>query len=109
MSYKLGDQFIATISEVNDTGMGVTYTLNDAILVNANQLVNLKPCVDRPNKPVDELKDEKPKEYTPEELLERIFVIMKLLNKTTEAYLSARSKLKTGIDEADSEVGRLNG
>lgn len=109
MSYKLGDQFIATISEVNDTGMGVTYVLNDAILVNVNQLVNLKPCVDRPNKPIEELKDEKPKEYTQEELLERIFVITRLLNKTTEAYLSARAKLKTGIDEADSEVGRLNG
>ena len=107
--HKIGDMFIATITDVNDTGMGTTYAINDAIIVNDMQLARLEPYVEKPSDLTENgLSDSKPREYTLEELLERIFVITDLLNKTTEAYLSARSSLRKGIESADSGTEKLN-
>ena len=106
--YKVGDTFIATITEIDNNGMGLTYVMDDAIIVNESQLANLEPCSDRPNLTENEFSEPKAYEYTLDELQERIFVISDLLHRTTEAYRQARASLKNGIETADSEVGRLN-
>lgn len=98
--YKLGDAFIATITDVNDTGMGVTYELDERAVVAETDLDSLtlfKPS----SLPVDERKEDKPREYTLEELKERIFVLSDLLHRATTAYRESVSKVKDSIDAVD--------
>ena len=101
--YKVGDAFIATITDVNDTGMGVTYELDERAVVSEKDLDTLtlfKPS----NLPVDEQKEDKAREYTIDELKERILVMVHLLNKTVEAYEDATRKVKSAIDTADDVI-----
>ena len=98
--YKLGDTFIATITDVNDTGMGVTYELNERTYASEYALDNMtlfKPS----SLPVDEPKEGKPREYTLDELKERIFVLSDLLHRATTAYRESVSKVKDSIDAVD--------
>lgn len=98
--YKLGDAFIATITDVNDTGMGVTYELNENTYSTEyalDRMTLFKPS----SLPVDEPKEDKPREYTLEELKERIFVLSDLLHRATTAYRESASKLKDSIEAVD--------
>lgn len=98
--YKLGDTFIATITDVNDTGMGVTYELSDNTYSSEyalDRMTLFKPS----SFPVDEPKADKPREYTLDELKERIFVLSDLLHKATTAYRESVSKVKDSIDAVD--------
>ena len=108
MEYKIGDKFIATITKVDNTGMGTLYQLNDCIFTDTSSMQRLKPYSNVANSPTETVSEPKPKEYTLEELNERIFVISDLLAKTVEAYRKAKSNLKNGIEAADKEVNRLN-
>lgn len=98
--YKVGDTFIATITDVNDTGMGVTYALDEkaeATEAALDSMTLFKPS----SLPVDEPKEDKPREYTLEELKERIFVLSDLLHKATTSYRESVSKVKDSIDAVD--------
>ena len=98
--YKLGDTFIATITDVNDTGMGVTYELNENTYSTEyalDRMTLFKPS----SLPVDEPKEDKPREYTLEELKERIFVLSDLLHRATTAYRESVSKVKDSIEAVD--------
>lgn len=98
--YKVGDRFISTITDVNDTGMGVTYELNERAVVAESALDSMtlfKPS----SLPVDKPKEDKPREYTLEELKERIFVLSDLLHKATTAYRESVSKVKDSIEAVD--------
>lgn len=106
--YKVGDKFIATITKLNDSGMGTLIELNDCIFADMSSIQRLEPCENVTNSPTETVLESKPKEYTLEELNERILVISDLLAKTVEAYRKAKSNLKNGIEAADKEVNRLN-
>lgn len=98
--YKLGDAFIATITDVNDTGMGVTYALDEKAVVTETALDSMMPF--NPfSAPVDKPKEDKPREYTLDELKERIFVLSDLLHKATMAYRESVSKVKDSIEAVD--------
>ena len=108
MAYKVGDTFIATITAVEDMGMGVLYTINNAIQTGIKGIEALEPYQNVPkieNKTVSEFKVRK---YTLDELQERIMVISDLLNQTVKAYREAKDNLKVGIELADVEMERLN-
>ena len=102
--YKVGDTFIATITEIDTAGMGTTYVLNDSVIVDEARMQNFNPYENRSNSPVDEPKEDKAREYTIDELKERILVMVHLLNKTVEAYEDATRKVKSAIDTADGMI-----
>lgn len=106
--YKVGDKFIATITKLNNSGMGTLIELNDCIFADISSVQRLEPCENVANSPIETVSESKPKEYTLEELNERILVISDLLAKTVEAYRQAKRNLKNGIDTVDAEVERLS-
>lgn len=102
--YKLGERFIVDVTKVDDTGMGVTYTLGDMVIVSENALDYLTPYK------VDEMPENtqngnKVKEYTLDELHRRIFAISDILHKTIEAYIQAEAKVKSAVADADKLIG----
>lgn len=99
--YKVGEQFIVTITQVDETGMGVTFTLDDSMITTEPVLNMLQRYEKRPSLPVEPLKEDKPREYTLDELKERIFVLSDLLHKATTAYRESASKVKDSIDAVD--------
>ena len=99
--YKVGEQFIVTITQVDETGMGVTFTLDDSMITTEPVLSMLQRYEKRPSLPVEPPKDDKPREYTLDELKERIFVLSDLLHKATTAYRESASKLKDSIEAVD--------
>lgn len=103
--YKVGEQFIVTITQVDETGMGVTFTLDDSMITTEPVLSMLQryekyPRI-HPSMPVEPPKDDKPREYTLDELKERIFVLSDLLHKATTAYRESASRLKDSIEAVD--------
>ena len=99
--YKIGEQFIVTITQVDETGMGVTFTLDDSMITTEPVLNMLQRYEKRPSLPVEPSKEDKPREYTLDELKERIFVLSDLLHKATTAYRESASKVKDSIDAVD--------
>ncbi len=109
MAYKVGDTFIATITAVEDMGMGILYTINNAIQTGTKGIESLEPYLNVAEIENKTVLESKPKEYTLDELQERILVISDLLNQTVIAYREAKNNLKNGIELADAEMERLNG
>lgn len=106
--YKVGDKFIVTLTDVEEMGMGTLFTLNNVIQTDKVGIGHLERVENVPDCHVEQISEPKVREYTLEELNERIFVISDLLAKTVEAYRKAKSNLKNGIEVADKEVNRLN-
>lgn len=99
--YKVGEQFIVTITQVDETGMGVTFTLDDS-MITTEPVLNMLQRYEKPSSlPVEPPKEDKPREYTLDELKERIFVLSDLLHKATTAYRESASKVKDSIDAVD--------
>lgn len=98
--YKIGDMFIATITDVNETGMGTTYTFNDGMVTTEN-VIDCLAHYNTPNTAKNEPKTDKAKEYTLAELKSRIFALSDLLAKTMETYRKAEFSVISAIDEAD--------
>lgn len=99
--YKVGEQFIVTITQVDETGMGVTFTLDDS-MITTEPVLNMLQRYEKPSSlPVEPPKEDKPREYTLDELKERIFVLSDLLHKATTAYRESASKLKDSIEAVD--------
>lgn len=99
--YKIGEQFIVTITQVDETGMGVTFTLDDS-MITTEPVLNMLQRYKKPSSlPVEPPKEDKPREYTLDELKERIFVLSDLLHKATTAYRESASKVKDSIETVD--------
>lgn len=107
--YKVGDKFIVTLTDVEEMGMGTLFTLNNVIQTDKVGIGRLERIENVPDCHVEQISEPKPKEYTLNELQERILVISDLLNQTVTAYREAKSNLKSGIELADAEMERLNG
>lgn len=99
--YKVGEQFIVTITQVDETGMGVTFTLDDSMITTEPVLSMLQRYEKPSSLPVEPSKEDTPREYTLDELKERIFVLSDLLHKATTAYRESASKLKDSIEAVD--------
>lgn len=96
--YKEGDKFIVEITEVNSTGMGTVYYLNDVLAIDAKKLGALEPYT-----PVEEVQ-KKPKEkkaHTPEELKNKIFSLSKLLANTIDTYQKVTNQINDGVKMVD--------
>lgn len=98
--YKVGDRFISTITKVDNSGMGTIYELDDSLYAEDSQL-DVMTLFKPSSLPVGEPKEDKPREYTLDELKERIFVLSDLLHKATMAYRESVSKVKDSIEAVD--------
>lgn len=106
--YKVGDEFIVTITEVDESGMGAVYTLSDSIPNVTERMLDDFVPYNALNSSTEPPKEEKAREYTLEELQKRICKISDILNATVEAYRQAEKNLKCGIDTANKELDYLN-
>ena len=102
--YNVGDRFITTITDIDDTGMGTIYTLDHALYANDLQLSEMEVESLAPF----EAAEDKPKEYTAEELKERIFKIIDVLNRVTEEYRRVQGTLNLAVPNADADIDRLS-
>ena len=102
--YKVGDQFIATITDVSESGMGTQYTFNNGMYTTGMVVDHMMQYQKPSNLTENVRKEEKPKEYTIEELHERIFVISDLLHKTVEAYRKAKDNVNSAVKAADKVI-----
>lgn len=98
--YKVGEKFIATITKVDDSGMGTTYTFNDGMITTENVVDFLAPY-NADNSPENEPKEDKAKKYTIEELEERILVMSNLMARVISAYQDAKKTIRNAVDAVD--------
>ena len=103
--YKVGDRVIATITAVDDSGMGTIYRLNDILFADTHQLDEME--IEEPTllEPVSSLTEEK-KTYTPEDLLERISRANVILNELIKTYVEMAQTVNhiPAIDERLEEL-----
>lgn len=97
MKYQIGDEFKVVITDIDDSGMGRMYYLNDCIGVTEKQLDKLE-TVDVPFEGV--VKKPERKEYTLDGLREKIFRLSKMLAKSIEAY----ENMKMGIEAVSNDI-----
>lgn len=102
MKYQVGDRFEVEITDIDETGMGKMFYLNDCVGVTANQLDRFD-FKDTPFPGVVK-KVEEPKEYTLDSLRDRIFRLSKLLSNSIEAYENMAKGVKTVSDDIDNMV-----
>ena len=103
--YKVGDQFIATITKIDDTGMGTTYTFNDGMITTDRVIDNLEPYESPSSLPENERKAVKVQEYTIDELRSRIFRLSRLLTQTIDKYEEMKTGIRLAVEIADAELG----
>lgn len=106
--YQVGDSFITTITEVDNLGMGVAYTLNDSLIAAESQLDNMELFKISPLSNESNLAKTENKTYTPEDLLFRIEKLTKLLQEATEKYVEIRKSLDVGVPSIDKQIEELS-
>lgn len=104
--YKVGDRFVVTITNVDDTGMGVVYTLNDAIYANTTQLREFEYQEPTLSESVSCPAEEK-KTYTPEDLLERIARANSILSELIKTYIEVTQTVNH-IPDIDERIEELS-
>lgn len=105
--YNVGDKFVATITDVDDSGMGTLYTLNGCLNVSFHELDKMELQELPLSEEVDIPKAEE-KTYTPEDLMSRILTLSRLLNETIDKYLDIKAVLETGVPNLDEQIERLS-
>jgi len=106
--YQIGDRFVAEITDVDEQGMGVAYTLNDNFVCNEYTLDMFELQEIVPLSKELEIKSEEKKTYTPEDLKNRIFMLSKLLAQTIEKYEEITTVLNAGIPNLDQTLKDLS-
>lgn len=103
--YKVGDRVIATITAVDDSGMGTIYRLNDILFADTHQLDEMEIEEPTLSEPVSSPVEEK-KTYTPEDLLERISRANVILNGLIKTYVEMAQTVNhvPAIDERLEEL-----
>ena len=105
--YEIGDKFQVEIVDVDESGMGVAYTLsNDMIVTDAHLDKSIMIWTNEPlSEEVKEDKSEK-KTYTPEDLLERISRANVILGELIKTYVEATQTINhiPAIDERLEEL-----
>lgn len=104
--YEIGDSFIVTITEVDDAGMGIAYTLNDSAYISEKDIDCFEKITPLSNNEKPEEKNQTP--HTPEDLLSRIHMLSGLLHQTIEKYVDIKGTLEVGIDNLDEQIERLS-
>lgn len=103
MKYQVGDRFEVEITDIDETGMGKMFYLNDCVGVTEKQLDRFD-FKDTPFPEVANIKKvEKPKEYTLESLKVRIFRLSKLLANSIEAY----ENMSKGIEAVSNDIDNM--
>lgn len=103
MKYQTGDRFEVEITDIDETGMGKMFYLNDCVGVTEKQLDRFD-FKDTPFPEVANIKKvEKPKEYTLESLKVRIFRLSKLLANSIEAY----ENMSKGIEAVSNDIDNM--
>lgn len=103
--YQVGDMFLATITEVDEQGMGIAYTLNDSLIAVESQLNNMEMFEPQPFTADDNANKQV---YTPEDLLFRIEKLSNLLQVTIEKYIQIRKSLDVGVPSIDTQIEELS-
>ena len=103
--YQVGDMFVATITEVDEQGMGIAYTLNDSLIAVESQLNNMEMFEPQPFTADDNANKQV---YTPEDLLFRIEKLSNLLQVTIEKYIQIRKSLDVGVPSIDTQIEELS-
>lgn len=105
--YNVGDRVVATITAVDDSGMGTIYRLNDILFADTHQLDEMELQELPLSEEYDPPKAEE-KTYTPEDLMSRILTLSRLLNETIDKYLDIKAVLETGVPNLDEQIERLS-
>lgn len=105
-AYAIGTKFTVTLTDIDSTGMGTTYTLNDAIIVNQKQMDVLEMVAESVEKPTDKLLERKPTNYTFEELDARIAALTKTLTRLLTLRYDSQAAVNDAVDMADAELER---
>ena len=103
--YKTGDKFIATITRVDDTGMGTTYEFNNGMITTKEVIDHMMPYQEPSETPENGQNKLKAREYTLDELRSRIFRLSKILSETIGKYEEMRTGINAAVDRADKELG----
>lgn len=103
--YQVGDMFVATITEVDEQGMGIAYTLNDSLIAVESQLNRMEMFESQPFTADDNANKQV---YTPEDLLFRIEKLSNLLQVTIEKYIQIRKSLDVGVPSIDTQIEELS-
>ena len=98
--YHVGDRFEVEITNVDDTGMGTVYYLNDIMVI--EQQLNILEQIEKTSLSNENVcVNETPKAHTPEDLKNRIFALSKLLAETIEAYEKVNYTVNAATDNID--------
>jgi hypothetical protein len=103
MKYQIGDRFEIEITDIDETGMGKMFYLNDCVGVTEKQLDRFD-FKDTPFPEVANIKKvERPKEYTLDSLKVRIFRLSKLLANSIEAY----ENMSKGVEAVSNDIDNM--
>lgn len=104
--YNLGDKFIVEITDLDDSGMGTIYWLNERLRAYDDDLGCFEMIA-----PVEEMKmDEQPKAtHTLDDLRNRVIVLSKMLANAIESYEKVKSEVNGAVDYIDSVISEMGG
>ncbi len=101
--YKVGDKFVIEITNVDGTGMGTVYTVNDSVNMVEIELDKFAPLSNEED--VKENKSEKT--HTPTDLMDRIMLLTTLLTQTISVYEEVTGKTDATCNMVDSSIKDL--
>lgn len=104
--YNVGDRFLVEITEIDDSGMGTTYWLNDRIRAYNDDLAIMEmiPPVE------EETSSEQPKAtHTLDDIRNRIMILSKLLANSIETYEKVKQEINGAVDYIDSVIEDMGG
>lgn len=105
--YEVGDSFIATITAVDDTGMGTVYALNTITQVGDLQLDQMEYLEKLALSDVTDEPKEERKTYTSMDLLRRIRRTSELLSDLISVYSQMTDCLEH-LDAIDNRIEELS-
>ena len=104
--YKIGDKFVAEITDLDDSGMGTIYWLNERLRVYDDDLGTMEMMA-----PVEAVESaEKPQTaHTLDDLRNRVFTLSKLLANAIESYEKVKTEVNGAVDYIDTVINDMGG
>lgn len=105
--YEIGDKFVAEITDIDENGMGVAYTLNDFYLCNETTLNHFELMEIAPLSREEEKPQAEKVTYTPEDLISRIKRANDILSNLITAYVEMTNTINH-IPDIDDRLEELS-
>lgn len=101
--YNIGDQFLITITDIDKTGMGTVVVCDRILRLDLTELGMLERFY--PDKP--ETKEKEPKEYSVEELENKVVSLASLLSRSITQLDELKRNLKNTNDVLDDAINSV--